>query len=120
MLPIVQFGSTGHESTRTLFGAAALGSVSQTDADRTMEFLIEKGVNHIRTAADYGESEVRLGPWMERHRDRFLLATKTQVRTYAAAKESVGRSLERLRTDHIDPLQMHILDEEEWRTAFGE
>lgn len=121
MLPTMQFGSTGHESTRTLFGAAALGSVTQKDADRTMEFLLEKGVNHIDTAADYGESEVRLGPWMKRYRDRFFLATKTQGRTYEGAKESIGRSLERLQTDHIDLLQMHILvDEQEWQTAFGE
>lgn len=120
MLPTIQFGSTGHESTRTLFGAAALGSVSQADADRTMEFLLEKGVNHIDTAADYGESEVRLGPWMKRYRERFFLATKTQGRTYEGAKESIGRSLERLQTDRIDLLQMHILvDEEEWQTAFG-
>jgi len=107
-------------STRTLFGAAALGSRSQGDADRTMEFIIEKGVNHIDTAADYGESETRLGPWMKRHRDRFFLASKTQGRTYEGARESLHRSLDRLQTDHIDLMQMHILvDEEEWQTAFG-
>lgn len=121
MLPKATFGSTGHLSTRTLFGAAALGSRSQADADRTMELLIERGVNHIDTAADYGESETRLGPWMKRMRSDFFLATKTQGRTYDAAKESVERSLERLQTDRIDLLQMHILvDEEEWQTAFGE
>lgn len=120
MLPTMPFGKTGHMSTRTLFGAAALGSRSQADADRTMEFIIEKGVNHIDTAADYGESETRLGPWMKRHRDRFFLATKTQGRTYEGAKESLHRSLDRLQTDHIDLMQMHILvDEEEWQTAFG-
>ena len=120
MLPTMPFGTTGHMSTRTLFGAAALGSRSQGDADRTMEFIIEKGVNHIDTAADYGESETRLGPWMKRHRDRFFLASKTQGRTYEGARESLHRSLDRLQTDHIDLMQMHILvDEEEWQTAFG-
>ena len=120
MIPTLPFGKTGHMSTRTLFGAAALGSKSQEDADRTMEFLLEKGVNHIDTAADYGESETRLGPWMKRYRDRFFLATKTQGRTYEGARESLHRSLERLETDHVDLLQMHILvDEEEWQTAFG-
>jgi aryl-alcohol dehydrogenase-like predicted oxidoreductase len=116
----MQFGSTGHMSTRTLFGAAALGSRSQADADRTMELLLEKGVNHIDTAADYGESELRLGPWMKRYRDRFFLATKTQGRTYDGARESLHRSLDRLQTDHVDLLQMHILvNEDEWQTAFG-
>lgn len=121
MLPTMPFGRTGHLSTRTIFGAAALGSRSQSDADRTMEFLLEKGVNHIDTAAGYGESEERLGPWMKRHRDRFFLATKTGDRTYDGARESVARSLDRLNTDQLDLIQLHALvGEEEWRTAFAE
>ena len=121
MLPRLPFGRTGHESTRVLFGAAAFISVSQADADRTMEFVIEKGINHIDTAADYGDSEVRLGPWMREHRDRFFLATKTGARTYAGAKESLERSLTRLKTDHVDLLQLHVLvDPEGWSTAFSD
>ena len=120
MIPTMPFGRTGHVSTRTIFGAAALGSRSQADADRAMEFVIEKGINHIDTAASYGQSELRLGPWMKRYRDRFFLATKTEERTYAGAKESLHRSLERLQTDRIDLLQLHILvDETEWQTAMG-
>lgn len=120
MLPTMPFGSTGHMSTRTIFGAAALGSRSQEDSDRTMEYLLEKGINHIDTAADYGESEKRLGPWMKRYRDRFFLATKTAGRTYDAARETVLRSLDRLQTDRVDLIQMHVLvDQEEWSTAFG-
>ncbi len=120
MLPTMPFGATGHMSTRTIFGAAALGSRSRDDADRTMEFLMEKGVNHIDTAAGYGASEERLGPWIKRYRDRFFLATKTADRTYQGARESLARSLDRLQTDQIDLIQMHILvDENEWQTAFA-
>jgi aryl-alcohol dehydrogenase-like predicted oxidoreductase len=115
-----EFGRTGHLSTRLLFGAAALGDVTQDEADRTMELLIENGINHIDTAASYGESELRLGPWMEKHRDDFFLATKTGERTYDKAKEEFQHSLERLRVDNVDLIQLHYLvGEEEWKVAMG-
>ena len=62
------FGRAGHMSTRTLFGAAALGRITPAEADRTLEVLLEYGVNHIDTAASYGDAELRIGPWMDRHR----------------------------------------------------
>ncbi len=114
------FGRTGHMSTCTLFGAAALGSVTQDEADRTLEVLLKYGVNHIDTANSYGDAEKRIGPWMDRHRNDFFLATKTEKRTYEGAKEHLHRSLDLLRTDHIDLWQMHILVKpEEWETAMG-
>ena len=121
MLPKAPFGRTGHISTRTLFGAAALGGVTQDEADRTMDLILEEGINHIDIAASYGEAEKRLGPWLKHHRDEFFLATKTEKRTYAAATEELHRSLELMNTDHVDLWQMHILVEpEEWDTAMGE
>jgi aryl-alcohol dehydrogenase-like predicted oxidoreductase len=120
MIPTHPFGRTGHQSTRTLFGAAALSRVTQEEADQTMETLLRYGVNHIDTAASYGESEVRLGPWMERHRDRFFLATKTGERTYGAARDQIRRSLERLRVSQVDLIQLHNLAQpEEWDVAMG-
>ena len=114
------FGRTGHMSTATIFGAAALGNVSQADADRTLDVLLEYGVNHIDTAASYGDAELRIGPWMKEHRKDFFLATKTEKRTYAEAKESIHRSLERLRIDQIDLIQLHSLAHpDEWETAMG-
>ncbi len=114
------FGPTGHMSTRTLFGAAALSQVSQAEADRTLEVLLEYGVNHIDTAASYGDAELRIGPWMERYRQHFFLATKTEQRTYQGARDELRRSLERLRVDHVDLWQMHVLvDPDDWGTAMG-
>jgi len=114
------FGRTGHLSTVTLFGAAALSSVSQSEADRTLDLLLEYGVNHIDTANSYGEAEKRLGPWLSRHRAEFFLATKTGDRTYQGAKEHLHRSLDLLHTDHIDLWQLHCLvEEDEWQTAMG-
>jgi aryl-alcohol dehydrogenase-like predicted oxidoreductase len=120
MIPKLLFGRTGHLSTRTLFGAAALGGVTQDETDRTMELLFQYGINHIDTAASYGESELRLGPWIEKHRQEFFLASKTEERTYQGAKESIQRSLERLRTDHLDLLQLHaVIEDAEMETALG-
>lgn len=120
MIATAPFGRTGHQSTRTLFGAAAFSRVDQATADRTLETLLEFGVNHIDTAASYGDSETRLGPWLARYRDRFFLATKTGERTYAAARDQIRRSLERLRVDRIDLIQLHNLAEEaEWQVAMG-
>jgi aryl-alcohol dehydrogenase-like predicted oxidoreductase len=114
------FGSTGHVSTRTLFGAAALGSATQDEADRTLELLLERGVNHIDTAASYGDAERRIGPWMRVHRGDFFLATKTGEREYGPAREQIRRSLELLRTDRVDLLQLHnLVDKGEWETALG-
>jgi aryl-alcohol dehydrogenase-like predicted oxidoreductase len=120
MIPVQPFGRTGHASTRIIFGAAAIGNVSQEDADQTMELIREHGINHIDTAASYGDAELRLGPWMETHRDDFFLATKTGERTRAEAYNEIQRSLARLRTDHVDLIQLHnLVDEDEWRTAFS-
>src|SRR5688500_8856309 len=119
-IPMAAFGRTGHQSTRTVFGAAAFSRVTQEEADRTMETLLEYGVNHIDTAASYGESEMRLGPWMEKHRNRFFLATKTGDRTYAAARDSIHGSLERLRVKQLDLIQLHnLVQPDEWETALG-
>jgi aryl-alcohol dehydrogenase-like predicted oxidoreductase len=114
------FGRTGHQSTVTLFGAAALARVDQDAADRTLEVLLRYGVNHIDTAARYGDSELRIGPWMSRHRRDFFLATKTGSRTAAAAREDLHRSLERLRVDHVDLIQLHSLAHpDDWDQAMG-
>jgi len=114
------FGRTGHQSSATLFGAAALARASQADADRALDVLLRHGVNHIDTAARYGDSELRIGAWMARHRKDFFLATKTGERSRAAARENIHRSLERLRVDHVDLLQLHSLAHpDEWEQALG-
>jgi aryl-alcohol dehydrogenase-like predicted oxidoreductase len=120
VIPTQPFGRTVHQSTRVIFGAAAFSSVSQDAADRSMELILQSGINHIDTAASYGDSELRLGPWMEKHRDKFFLATKTGERTSQAAYDQIQKSLERLRTDHVDLIQLHnLVDPTEWETAMN-
>jgi aryl-alcohol dehydrogenase-like predicted oxidoreductase len=115
------FGRTGHESTRTLFGAAALSKVSQEVVDGVLELLVRYDVNHIDTAASYGDAELRIAPWLKgAGRDRFFVATKTGQRTYREARDEIRRSLERLGTDHVDLIQLHnLVDQTEWETAMG-
>ena len=116
----LEFGRTGHASTRTIFGAAALANVDQATADRTLEVLQRYGVNHIDTAASYGDSELRIAPWLRRHREDFFLATKTGQRRAPEAREELHRSLDRLGVDHVDLWQLHNLaDPIEWDTALS-
>ena len=115
------FGNTGHKSTVTLFGGAAIGQVTQKTADQVLELLLKHGVNHIDTAASYGDSELRIGSWMEKHRNNFFLATKTGERTYEEAKDEIHKSLNRLRVDKVDLLQLHNLTHiDDWDQAFAE
>src|SRR5665647_291640 len=118
MIPKLVFGRSEQVSTRDSFGAAALGDVSQKETDATMDVLLSYGVNHVDTAASYGESEDRLGHWIKRHGRPFFLATKTDERTYSKARDQICRSLERLNVNQVDLIQLHnLVDSLEWETA---
>lgn len=120
MLPLAPFGRTGHHSTRVIFGAAALGGMSQERADATLADVARWGINHIDTAASYGASEDRLAPWLATHRDSVFLATKTGERRGSDARAELERSLERMGVEHVDLIQLHnLVDDGEWETAFG-
>ena len=104
-----------------IFGAAALASVSQADADAALPLLLEHGVNHLDTAASYGDAELRLAPWLREHRAEFFLATKTGEREYTPAREEIRRSLERMGVERVDLIQLHCLvHPAQWDVAFGE
>lgn len=120
MLPTASFGRTGHESSRVIFGAAALGGMSQERADTTLASILEWGINHIDTAASYGASEDRLKPWLATHRSEVFLATKTGERNGDAARAELEKSLERMDVDHIDLIQLHnLVEEDDWNEAHG-
>jgi aryl-alcohol dehydrogenase-like predicted oxidoreductase len=114
------FGRTGHDSSRVIFGAAALGSVSQDVADRALDVLLQHGVNHIDVAASYGDAELRIAPWLRRNPGAFFVATKTGERGYRGAREEIRRSLDRLGVDSVDLIQLHnLVDVIEWDTALS-
>jgi aryl-alcohol dehydrogenase-like predicted oxidoreductase len=119
-IPLLPFGRTGHQSTRIIFGGAALGSVSQDVADRTLDVLLEHDINHIDVAASYGDAELRVAPWLKRYPGKFFLATKTGKRRAPEAREELQRSLDRLGVAQIDLWQLHNLaDPIEWDTALS-
>lgn len=119
-IPTLPFGRSGHVSTRTIFGGAALARVTQEEADRTLEVLLHYGVNHIDVSSDYGDAELRIAPWMKQHRDHFYLASKANARTKDKAREELQRSLERMGVDSMDLWQLHSLaDPIEWDTALS-
>jgi aryl-alcohol dehydrogenase-like predicted oxidoreductase len=120
VIPKQEFGKSGHLSTRIIFGAAALSNVTQEEADQTLEVLLKYGINHIDTAAGYGESELRIGPWMENHRKKFFLATKVFRRGYQEAVDQIQTSLERLQVSSVDLIQFHNLTSRiSWEKVMG-
>jgi aryl-alcohol dehydrogenase-like predicted oxidoreductase len=120
MIERAPYGATGHDSSRVIFGAAALGSVSLNDSERALELVLEHGVNHIDVAASYGDAELRIATWLRRHPGTFFVATKTGERTYRGAREEIRRSLDRLGVDRIDSIQLHnLVDVIEWDTALS-
>ena len=104
-----RFGRTGHMSTIAIFGAAAFWEISQEDADKVMEQVIEAGINHIDIAPSYGQAEQRVGPWMPRERDRFFLGCKTMERTKQGAWDEMQRSRKLLQTETFDLYQCHAI-----------
>ncbi|CAN5776976.1 aldo/keto reductase [soil metagenome] len=119
-LPTAEFGHTGHQSTRVIFGAAALGAMNQAQADVTLAVVADHGVNHIDTAASYGDAEVRLAPWLATSRASVFLATKTEERDGGPARAELERSLTRMGVDHVDLIQLHnLVEPDEWDTAFA-
>ena len=120
MISTLPYGSTGFDSTRILFGAAALAGMKPERVERTLEVLERFGVNHIDTAASYGHSELNLAGWLQSNRDEVFLATKTGDRDGATARASLERSLERMGVERVDCIQLHNLtDEEGWQEAMG-
>jgi aryl-alcohol dehydrogenase-like predicted oxidoreductase len=120
MIPQLNFGRTGHNSTRVIFGSWALSQASQKDADQVLELLLEFGINHIDTARIYGNAEKLIGSWMKHHREDFFVASKTRKRTYRGAIADLHQTLQLLGIDQIDLWQMHSLTNPVgWETAMG-
>jgi aryl-alcohol dehydrogenase-like predicted oxidoreductase len=104
-----RLGRLGHQSSVLIYGAAALGDVTQDVADTSIQEALDGGINHLDVAASYGDAELRLGPWIPRIRDRVFLATKTGRRDRESAWREINSSLERLQTDRVDLLQLHAI-----------
>jgi len=102
-----KLGKTGHMSSILTFGTAAFWKVPQAEADAAIDSAIQHGINHFDVAPSYGQAEIRLAPWMEKHHKEVFLACKTEERNKTNAWDSIKRSLETLRVDYFDLYQFH-------------
>jgi aryl-alcohol dehydrogenase-like predicted oxidoreductase len=112
-----RLGRTGHMSSILTFGAAALWQAEQGEANEAIEIAIARGINHIDVAPSYGLAEARLGPWLEKNRQKVFLGCKTTERSKTRAWESIKRSLENLHTDHFNLFQFHGVNDVETLNA---
>jgi aryl-alcohol dehydrogenase-like predicted oxidoreductase len=104
-----RLGRLGRENSVLILGGAALSQVSEEEADRAISLALEAGVDHFDTAADYGDSELHYGRWMPEIRDHIFLSTKTGERDGDEARRQIEASLERLRVDNADLIQLHAV-----------
>ncbi|MBV9410475.1 MAG: aldo/keto reductase [Acidimicrobiia bacterium] len=118
-IPHAPFGRSIHQSSRVIFGAAAFWAMPDEKAAAVLDNALAAGINHIDTAAAYGDSELRLAPWLKTHRQEVFLATKTGDRDGDGARRSLENSLERLGVDRVDLIQLHnLVEDQEWDRAF--
>src|SRR4030043_2257445 len=106
-----RLGKTGHMSSILTLGGAAIGTVTQAEADAAITMAMEHGINHIDVAPTYGDAELRIGPWMPRYRNDFFLGCKTTERDKTGAWGSIKRSLDRLQVRYFDLFQFHGVDD---------
>lgn len=116
----VRFGNTGFEASRLGVGLAEVGSelslADQAQASSVLNTALDRGINFLDTAACYGISEELIGIGVSHRRDDYFLATKAghitggyegEEWTYQTVVDSIDRSLRRLKTDHVDLVQLH-------------
>ncbi len=87
-----------------------LPSVPLEQAREALNYALDHGINYIDTAAAYRNSEEIIGECISHRRQDYFLATKTGARDYATAKAEIERSLVRMKTDHVDLLQIHYVN----------
>jgi aryl-alcohol dehydrogenase-like predicted oxidoreductase len=107
LIPKKRLGRIEQEVSVISLGGCGVGRISQEEADKVIKSCFDHGVNMIDIAPTYGESELRLAPWMKTHRDKVFLAEKTTKRTKRDAERELHQSLERLGVDKFDLYQLH-------------
>ncbi len=111
-LPRRRLGSTGLEVTILGLGCAAIGygRHSVSEGAEIVHACLDQGINYIDCASSYGNAEVKVGDVLKTRRKEVVLATKTLERRKDAAWKEINRSLERLKTDQVDLLQIHAVN----------
>jgi len=126
-MEMATLGRTGLKVSRLGVGLVEIGfqlGKGEVDlAGRLLNIALDGGINFFDTAECYGISEDLIGATISHRRDDFILATKAGHPSYGTdaprftgetVRKSIERSLKRLKTDHVDLLQVHAYD------VFGE
>jgi len=108
-----KLGKTGLEVSVVGLGVIPLMEKSVEESESVIRRAIELGVNYIDTARAYTDTEDKIGRAIRGIRDKLVLATKTQYRSYEEARESIDTSLRLLRVETVDVMQFHAVDDEE-------
>jgi predicted aldo/keto reductase-like oxidoreductase len=112
-----RLGKTDLQVTVFGFGCIKFPHISADQAAAALERAIDLGVNFVDTARGYGDSEVKIGPVLRRHRDKIYIATKSGQREAEGMRRELETSLKNLQTDRLDLYQAHwvcnndVLDE---------
>jgi aryl-alcohol dehydrogenase-like predicted oxidoreductase len=122
-IPMRKLGRTGAEVTTLGFGAMELRGaprgpeVSEAEAERILNAVLDAGINFVDTSIDYGRSEELIGKYISGRRDEYFLASKCgcvpggrqgdHVHTAENIRRGVENSLRLLQTDHLDLVQFH-------------
>jgi aryl-alcohol dehydrogenase-like predicted oxidoreductase len=122
-LPTRKLGRTGFDVTTLGFGAMELRGaprgpeITDAEAERLLNAVLDAGINFIDTSIDYGRSEERIGRFIAQRRDEYFLASKCgcvvggaqgeHIHTAQNIRHGVENSLRLLKTDHLDLVQFH-------------
>src|SRR4051812_48915540 len=123
-VPRRQLGATGVEvSVLALGGVIGMQLPPSPDHDPSglAEQALDLGITYFDTAPSYnnGQSETNYGPVVARRRGEIFLATKTGDRSRDGTLRSIEQSLKRLKTDHVDLLQIHGVSDRDDLAAWG-
>ncbi len=107
-----RLGRTNLQVSQVGFGGTWISELPTDQAIAVVRLAFELGINYFDTAPLDGDSEVKIGVALEDVRDECVYATKTGSRTKRESLEDVQNSLKRLRTDRLDIIQLHGIDDE--------
>ncbi len=128
-MELVELGNTGMKVSRIALGLAEISRQQKQGRvdkpDEVINTALDSGINLLDTSACYGTTEEMIGEAVSHRRDEYYLATKCghdvdensrpkdgspHSWTAEVVEESIDRSLRRLRTDHLDLVQLHSPD----------
>ena len=107
-----RLGRTNLQVSIVGFGGTWISELSTPEAVTVIRKAFELGINYFDTAKLDGDSEEKIGTALQDVRDKCIIATKTGSRTKKESLEDFKSSLKRLKTDRIDIIQLHGIDDE--------